>query len=347
MLLFRLVVPVLLLACAIAPAHAASFDCSAAETPFEKAICENPDLSNLDEVLSKSFATAIGGLTKDGVTAVRADQRTWLEFAQRACSDDVRPLSSGSYNENAVACLADIFGSRSSALENSRMQGGHRFYMLGTYGAVPDPNEVDNPDSYWKVAKHELVYPQLDGDDALAEGFNGFLASRMETLAQIGTNPDVEDMLDPTADTDVVVKVVEVTGTKRITLEATSYWYGHGAAHGSHLIQYLHYYVPEEREVDASDIFAGEGWEKTLADLAWTQLQIEHKEWLQVESVDDIAEIVMQPTRWDLSDDYGLVIQFQPYEISAYAYGAPTITVPWEKLDAIQAEGRDAVRFGF
>ena len=66
-----------------------------------------------------------------------------------------------------------------------------------------------------------------------------------------------------------------------------------------------------------------------------------------METAADIAEIVVEPSRWDLSNDYGLVIQFEPYEVSAYAYGAPTITIPWDKLDAIKAETQDMVRYGY
>jgi uncharacterized protein len=44
-------------------AQAASFDCSKAGTSFEKAICDNPELSKQDEVLAQAYATALGGLS--------------------------------------------------------------------------------------------------------------------------------------------------------------------------------------------------------------------------------------------------------------------------------------------
>ena len=86
---------------------------------------------------------------------------------------------------------------------------------------------------------------------------------------------------------------------------------------------------------------------KTLLAAAWAQLQAEHGASLQVENPEDIAEIVVDPTRWSFASDYGLVIQFQPYEVSAYAYGAPTITVPWEVLEDIKADTQDAVHYGW
>lgn len=331
------------------PTQAASFSCAAAATPFEHAICEMPELSAADEILAKAFATATGGLTKPSVVLMRADQRQWLDFAQIACHDGVAPLASGTYDANGQACLLDKIEARSRALEQSRMLGGHRFFLKSVYGALPDPAEAENPDSYWKVASHELVLPQLDADDAWAEGFNAFVMEQGDSLTSLleAAGGGEVSGLDPSSDTAVTVSVHEVAGSSRITLKADTYWYGHGAAHGNWSISYLHYLVAEERALVASDVFAGAGWEATLRDAAWAQLQAQHGAWLQVEKPEDIAAIVIDPTRWNFEDSYGLVIQFEPYEVSAYAYGAPTVTIAWDELEAIKAEGQDVVRYGY
>lgn len=349
MTLLRLVPLAVLLGAAPSAVHAASFDCGKATTPFEKAICTHPDLSTADELLAKAFATATGGLTKEAVTAMRADQRNWLDYAQRACTDDAQPLTRGSYDDDGAQCLVEKFNARSTALELSRMLGGHRFYLKSVYNALPDPNEAGNPDSYFKVASHELVLPLLDGDDPLAEGFNAFVLGQgddLSPLMEVAGGGEI-GQLDDTSDGDVKLSVKEVAGDTRITLEAGTYWYGHGAAHGNWGVSYLHYYVPEERAVEAGDIFAGDDWQTVLRDAAWAELQAEHGEWLQVEKPEDIAEVVVDPARWDLGNAYGLIVQFQPYEVSAYAYGAPTITIPWDKLADIAAPNQDAVRYGF
>jgi uncharacterized protein YecT (DUF1311 family) len=345
MLLSRLLVPALLLLPAL-PVSAASFDCAKAETPFEHAICDIEALSEADELLAKAFATATGGLTKPSLDLMRADQRNWLDYAQRACTDDAEVLTEGRYDADAGACLVTKFAGRSRALEQSRMLEGHRFLMKGIYGAVPDPDEAGNSESNWKVASHEMVFALLDEDDPLAEAFNEYAYARADGLSQTMISAEIGD-LDPRSDSDITVAPKEVAGANRITLEANTYWYGHGAAHGNWTVSYLHYYVPEGREVEAADIFAGEDWAKVLAEAAWAELQTEHGEWLQVESADDIAELVIDPTRWDFSSNYGLIVQFQPYEVSAYAYGAPTITIPWDKLEAIRAETQDKVRYGY
>jgi uncharacterized protein YecT (DUF1311 family) len=350
MILHRLVaLAVLSAGIAVAPATAASFDCAKASTPFEHAICDMPDLSAADEVLAKAFATATGGLTKEASGVMRVDQRAWLDFAQRSCTDDAEPLASGRYDEEGGACLLQAFAQRSKALELSRMLGGHRFYLKSFYAALPDPTEAANPDSYWKVATHELVLPLLDNDDPLAGFFNDYVmdsAINQTDIASLANGGDVDE-LDTSANASVILSVEEVVQTARITLAVNTYWFGHGAAHGNWGIRYLHYYVPDGRGLLASDVFSGEDWATVLVEAAWEQLQVEHKERLQVESAGDIAEVVVEPSRWDLSDPYGLVIQFQPYEVSAYAYGAPTITIPWEKLESIKAENQNFARYGF
>ncbi|MGB3339008.1 MAG: DUF3298 domain-containing protein [Devosia sp.] len=348
MILSRVLVPAIMVAFFAIPAAGASFDCGAAATPFEHAICDTPDLSAADDRLAKSFATATGGLTKESVVLMRADQRAWLEYAQRVCTDDAEPLTTGSYPEAGGTCLVGQFNTRSQALEESRMIAGHRFLLTSLYVALPDPAEADNPDSYWKVASHELVMPQLDADDPIAGPFNQFVresAANDADILSLAVSGDIQQ-LDPSADTSIIIKIKEVAGS-RITMDVSTYWYGHGAAHGNWSVDYLHYLVGEDRGLIASDVFTGEDWAGTLVEAAWAQLQAEHSaDWLQVETAGDIAEIVVEPNRWDLSNAYGLVIQFQPYEVSAYAYGAPTITIPWETLDAIKAETQDQVRYG-
>jgi uncharacterized protein YecT (DUF1311 family) len=350
MFLSRILLAASLLASVAPPAAAASFDCAAASTPFEHAVCDIPELSAADDRLAKSFATATGGLNKESVVLMRGDQRAWLDYAQRACTDDAEPLSRGRYSEMGGSCLVEKFNSRSRALEQSRMIGGHRFFIKSLYAALPDPDEVDNPDSYWKVASHDAVMPQLEVEDPWAEAFNRYVmdeaARDTETLSLAGAS-DVAD-LDATADSSLNIAVKELGGTSRITMAVNSSWFGHGAAHGNWGISYLHYLTAEERGLMASDMFTGENWADTLVEAAWEQLQKEHgADWLQVGSASEIAEIVVQPTRWELSNPYGLVVQFQPYEVSAYAYGAPTITIPWEKLDAIKADTQDHVLWGY
>jgi|SRR5215217_5382261 len=333
----------------IGPASAASFDCSKATTPFEVAICGNDELSLADERLSRTYQTAIGGLSEAALDTLRTDQREWLSYAQSACTVDAEPLSAGSYDEKGVACLIEVFGQRSHVLEASRMIDGRRYYPISEQAALPDPYEAENPDSWWRVARHELALLQLDEAAPYAEDFNAFVRSQADRLSDLagamdGSEPDA---LDNASDTTASVTLHEQAGDKRISLEVNTYWYGHGAAHGTGGTNYLHYLVDEGRGLEASDLFTGKRWQSALLRLVADALRSEHGDNLFLDNDEDIADTVTDPARWDLSDDYYFIVQFNPYEVASYAYGYPTARVSWDDLAPYLSENADTIRYGF
>jgi uncharacterized protein YecT (DUF1311 family) len=316
--------------------EAASFDCDAASMPFEHAICDNEDLSHEDDRLARTYATAVGGLSEIASEELRADQRAWLAYAQRACTEDAEPLETGRYDEDGVSCLVEVFQGRSTILEASRMIAGLRFYPSSRYEALPDPEA--EPSSFWAVARHETTVIQIDGDEGFSHAFNDLV--RLEGEAEDG-----EAEPDASSNSTYSIVVEEVTRSGRITLLADMYWYGHGAAHGNYGSSYLHYLPEKGRFMEASDLFDGKNWQQRLVELTMEALRAEHGDNLMLDGPEYIAEPIADPRRWDLSDDYGLKIQFQPYEVAAYAYGAPTATVRWSDLEDLLSAEADEVRW--
>ena len=84
------------------PAMAASFDCQKASTPVERAICANPELSELDSTLGAHYSRAIAKLAPDQRDALRTGQRTWLK-ARNACVAEPDKLA---------ACLQPLLSQR-------------------------------------------------------------------------------------------------------------------------------------------------------------------------------------------------------------------------------------------
>lgn len=315
------------------PALAASFDCAKAATPFEHAICDDPELSADDEVLAKSYATAIGGLSEAALGGMRSDQRAWLDFARRACTLEAKPIETGRYDESGVQCLRNLFSARSGVLEQSRMISGQRFFLKSQFRALPDLDAVEDAQPSWLVGQHELNYVQLDAEAGFAQDFNAFVEAEALALAGLSGTGDGEDIAQSgSSDQSTGIFVDDVAGTRRITLALETYWYGHGAAHGNWARTYLHYLPKANRALVAEDVFAGSEWQAALLDLAVEALETEHGDALMLDNKQDIAQAVIDPARWDLSDPYALVLQFQPYEVSAYAYGAPSARISWEKL---------------
>lgn len=81
-----LLLAVLLTALLPAIVRAASFDCTRAAHPVERAICASDVLGRLDERLAAAWAAALEG-TADRAPLLQ-DQRAWSRDARRDCRDD-------------------------------------------------------------------------------------------------------------------------------------------------------------------------------------------------------------------------------------------------------------------
>jgi uncharacterized protein len=76
---------------------AASFDCSKASTKTEKAICEDPILSKLDEDMAAAYSKALKTSDRD---IVKKGQRKWLKETLTPCHEDKKCIK-GAY-ENRI-----------------------------------------------------------------------------------------------------------------------------------------------------------------------------------------------------------------------------------------------------
>ncbi|MBP2198169.1 lysozyme inhibitor LprI family protein [Pantoea cypripedii] len=79
MSLQRNILASMLLLGATAPAMAASFDCTRASTAQEKLICQNPQLSALDETLAAAYRNKMSGLSGNDAAQLKQSQRDWLK----------------------------------------------------------------------------------------------------------------------------------------------------------------------------------------------------------------------------------------------------------------------------
>jgi uncharacterized protein YecT (DUF1311 family) len=335
--LIGLVAALLLLAL---PAQAASFDCAKATTPFEKAICASPEASLQDENLAQAYATALGGLSKAAAAEITSTQKAWLGYAERACSEDAQPIA-GDYSDDQKQCLAGTFRMRVEDLEASRMQGGYRFYPIDRYLVQKDTEAL--PEDFNKVADKAYHIVKIDRTGDVAAAFNaaidGIIVGQGSSFFEPGTTTIADD--DPTSDYDITTKVMAVT-SQRISLQTNEYWYGHGAAHGNYFITNRHFLIGAKRLLGADDIFEGDDWEARLGALAVDKIKAQMGEDYFANSDDDVMKIAIDPLRWDFSE-MGLLIQFNIYEVTAYAMGAPTITIPWSELEWLLADGAETI----
>lgn len=309
----------------IGGAAAASFDCARAGTPFERAICAFPELSDADETLAVAWQTAIGGLSKPALAQMQAGQKAWLGFAERSCSPTAETLVDPVTDEQAQ-CLASQFRQRIGRLEQSRMQDGLRVFIEDRYEVILDTTA--EPDAWNKVATLEAGQPRLDGDSDLAAAFADFIDT---------ATPALGGEIEETSDISRITTITEVTAA-RISVTINDYWYGHGAAHGNYGITHAHFLREPMWALVAEDIFAAQGWQEELGRLVLAALDQSVEGGIWDDARAEVPALSADPSRWALSAE-GLALTFQPYEVTAYAAGAPVVTIPWAQLGAWLAPG--------
>lgn len=77
----------------VSPAGAASFDCTKAATPDERAVCGNAQLSGFDSQMGKAFALAKDKAEPDDRTKLLSDAHAFLSRRHR-CGSDLACLTS-------------------------------------------------------------------------------------------------------------------------------------------------------------------------------------------------------------------------------------------------------------
>lgn len=87
-------------------AHAASFDCTKAQTQVERLICTTPRLSALDAALGAAYQGALQRADDAKKRRLLAEQRQWLKSVRNVCTDEACILQA--YTSRARVLGADI-----------------------------------------------------------------------------------------------------------------------------------------------------------------------------------------------------------------------------------------------
>jgi uncharacterized protein len=149
------------------PAHAASFNCTKAATPVETAICDTPELSELDDAAARYYRNAQDTLP-GAKTCLLADQRAWLQLRNRCANN---------------RCLIDLYLSRLAELDKvqpARRAGEPmalpvRSFLISIIpptDRAPDAGESDPAQA-----------TRLDVTGALTEGEGGFVLTALDGRA--------------------------------------------------------------------------------------------------------------------------------------------------------------------
>lgn len=140
-----------------AKTYAQSFDCNKASTAVEKAICDDKQLRELDEVLARDLKAALAA-APDRRRLLLVDQRRWLAYRDKQCRDE-SPLNS---------CLIPLYHARVGHLQASaspsaaicqKVADGYRPLASSQPGKTGDNAFIDaRPPQY----SSEVTFPWTD-----------------------------------------------------------------------------------------------------------------------------------------------------------------------------------------
>ena len=230
--------------------HAASFDCKKAQSKMEKAICENPKISKLDEELAENYQVAKGKLSADAQKVFVNGQRSWVKFLSASCFTDfqAKPAS----KEDAAKCLETEYKARVAGLKSTgSVVGGFKTYAYfeGDFKAYPKDEEV----AFNRVS---LVLIDENSDNA------NTINSAIKTAAG-KTGIDKESTGAFTSDvsnslTNLSADLILLTQSESVT----------GGAHPSEYTGYKYFSKELKRFIKVSDVFSNPKWKAVAQQMA-------------------------------------------------------------------------------
>jgi len=288
--------------------QAASFDCKKAQSKMEKAICENPKISKLDEELAENYQAAKNKLSAETQKVFVAGQRSWVKFLAASCFTDfqAKPAS----KEEAVQCLETEYKARVAGLKGAgSMVGGFKTYAYfeGDFKAYPKDEEI---------AFNRVSLVLIDDNSDNANTIN----SAIKTAAG-KTGIDKESTGAFTSDvsnslTNLSADLIMLTQSESAT----------GGAHPSEYTGYKYFSKELKRFVKVSDIFSNPKW-KAVAQ------QIAKKHFEKEKTMDDVITLDIAAEE---NDAFGFMLVEKGFFVDGFtSYAARAndgVTMKWDAL---------------
>jgi uncharacterized protein len=312
-------------------ARGASFDCRKAVQPREKAICADASLGQLDEQMSAAYFQELRGVSEAAGLAMRDDQRLWLRWLGTVCGAET-PQSS----VKLAACLKGPYRERADELAKMTTRHGEvLFYSRAVYLAAPvkDAESAGASANFPGFGTVAARWPQADSQDAGWREWNAAMTLWAREIFD-GKDGPWSPALVEGADESIFTAVEQLTpALVSVYLREDSM--GHGAAHPNTSWRHIHWLRKERRELQAGDVFQeGSAWRQVLAERSWKSLlQGLGTEGLLIKGpmAKELLAVTSSPRDWTFEAG-GLTISFPEYSVSARAFPAPDVTIPWSVL---------------
>jgi uncharacterized protein len=165
---------------AIESVNAASFDCQKAATLVEDAVCSNPTLSELDDILAKNYRALLSSnIGKDADQRLKNTQRGWLKDRDRCRSE---------------ACIEAKYRERIDALCEYPVVSGVNWGCSDTSPqatAQPDFVQLKNLQGWWRFQDVALGCNDSDNQARVAIGSWSYDNARGEVVFDDTSEPRI------------------------------------------------------------------------------------------------------------------------------------------------------------
>jgi hypothetical protein len=304
----------------------ASFDCNSKTlTAIDQFICRNAHISTLDERMAKVYAENYKKLSPHNRISYLNSQRDWLKYWPQAC---LKRKEDKMESIQFLECAEMMYDKRLEILEIHQTKKQWPVFNVAKYSVIKaDKSQVPE---WVKMVDHSLIYPQIEtnalqaSDELIANKINAWIVSTSKKMGLKNRISLNENFMDSFLDI-----TLEEVSPDILRLRTLYYFNGFGA-HGNSVMNHEHFILSQSRELRESDLLKGK-WQNRVAEDVYQKIQIQEPGMVLVDSPKQVIESVSRVQTWDMSKE-GFGFQFNPYELTAYAAGAPQVIVEWEKM---------------
>ena len=306
----------------------ASFDCSLSIlNTTEQFICKNPEISDLDTRMAAVYTENFKKLSPTNRVAYLNGQRDWLKYWPQSCQRTYNPEQDASI---FMACAKREYENRLELLPVRKLNNRWLVFNVARYSVTKaDPASV--PD-WVKTVDHSLIYPKIETQNLSATELQnanqlnlwiGSVVKKLGLKNRISLNEDsMDSFLDLTIN-DVSPDIFRLQ---------TRYYFNGFGAHGNSVLNNFHYSLSMNRELKETDIFQG-AWKGDTSQKIYRNLKKEFAEMVLVDSSTPVAQSIARVQSWKLKKE-GMLLEFNPYELTAYAAGAPEVKIDWDDFSS-------------
>jgi len=321
----------------------ASFDCTKAKTPQEKAICASPELSAADDQMAAAYRAVLAAAPPEWISELCDDQRLWIRKMGEGC-----PSKGLESSAELTVCLLVDEASRTKELQHMILrESGIAFVWRSVHlTAAANPSAEPNPGSpNPDPGTLDASWPQTKADTPEWQAWNAAIEAAAYEVASVqdgGSGPPAGRKIvwaaEPGMDIDITVSL-GVVNVRLVSASVTNNWDGHGIHPNLNFFQF-NWMLKEKREMKPEDIFRPRsGWDgflqKRCDQFLHKQLDYDGKSYEDFEQPGEMAKtlhgIVGSPRSWSFDGD-GLTIPFEPYAVACHACTPPPVTIPWADL---------------